>query len=228
MSIPFRCAALLSLALAASPLQARAQDRQPPAHRQVDRRSTIPPAQQPADDGRAARVLRFLAGGTAGLVVHEAGHVLSGVALGANPGFKRLDYGRIPFFVVTHDPVSRRREYVIASSGFLAQHAASEWLLGGPPLRPSPSSFRKGWLTFNLATSAVYTAAAFGRFGPPERDTRGMAVSAGDDGVPEPWIGVLIVTPAALDTIRYAAGDPAWARWSSRAAKAAMLLLAFR
>ncbi|HEX6322225.1 MAG TPA: hypothetical protein VFZ36_00760, partial [Vicinamibacterales bacterium] len=60
MSIPFRCAALLSLALAA-PLEALAQDPQPrPAHRQVDRQSSIPDTQ--ADDGRAARVLRFLAG----------------------------------------------------------------------------------------------------------------------------------------------------------------------
>lgn len=228
MSIPFRCAALLSLALAAAPLEARAQDPPPQsAQRQVDRQSSIP-SEERQDDGRAARVLRFLAGGAAGLVVHEAGHVLSGAALGANPGFKRLDYGVIPFFAVTHDPVSRRREYVISASGFFAQHAASEWLLGGPPLRSSPSAFRKGWLTFNLATSAVYTAAAFGRFGPPERDTRGMAVSAGDGGVPEPMIGVLILTPAVLDGIRYAAGDPAWARWSSRAVKAAMLLIAFR
>lgn len=193
----------------------------------MDRQSSAQ-SEERQDDSRASRVLRFLAGGATGLVVHEAGHVVSGAALGANPGFKRLDYGPIPFFAVTHDPVSRRREYVISSSGFLAQHAASEWLLGGPPLRPSSSAFRKGWLTFNLATSAVYTAAAFGRFGPPERDTRGMAVSAGGDGVPEPWIGVLILTPAVLDGIRYAAGDPAWARWSSRVAKAAMLLIAFR
>lgn len=224
MSIPFRCAALLSLALASPPLEARAQDRLTAAAQEPADK----PAGKPADEGRTARVLRFLAGGATGLVVHEAGHVLSGAALGANPGFTRLDYGVIPFFAVTHDTVSRRREYLISSSGFLAQHAASEWLLGGPPLRPSSSAFRKGWLAFNLATSAVYTAAALGRFGPLERDTRGMAVSAGADGVPEPMIGVLIATPAVLDGIRYAAGDPAWARWSSRAAKAAMLLVALR
>jgi hypothetical protein len=182
--------------------------------------------------GQAGRVLRFLAGGAAGLVVHEAGHVAAGLALEAGPGFRRLDYGFVPFFAVTHDPVSRRREYVIASSGFLAQHAANEWLIGSASrdasLRSSPAAFRKGWLAFNLATSAVYTAAALGRVGPPERDTRGMAVHAGDGGVPEPLIGVLVLTPAVLDGIRYAAGDPAWARWSSRAAKAGMLLLAFK
>lgn len=179
-----------------------------------------------------AQVGAFLAGGAAGLIVHEAGHVATGLVLDANPGFTRLDYGVIPFFAVTHDPVSRRREYLISSSGFFAQHAASEWLLGrdaaGRSLRGRASAFRKGWLTFNLATSALYTAAALGRFGPPERDTRGMAVSAGDDGIAEPAVGVLILVPAVLDGVRYLRDDPAWARWSSRAVKAGLLLIAIR
>jgi hypothetical protein len=175
------------------------------------------------EDKPVRRTVTFLAGAATGLVVHEAGHILTGAALGANPGFKRLDYGVIPFFAVTHDGVSRRREYVISSSGFHAQHAANEWLLGGPS-----STFKKGWLTFNLATSAVYTAAALGTFGPPERDTLGMAGNAGRDGIDEPVIGVLILVPAALDGIRYMKNDPAWARWTSRAVKAGLVLIAFR
>lgn len=192
----FRCAALLSVLLLAAPLDAAAQGR---------------------------RVLSFLAGGAAGLVVHEAGHVTTGLVLGANPGFKRIEYGFIPFFAVSHDQVSRRREYLISSSGLFAQHAANEVLLAG-----EPGAFGKGWLTFNLATSAVYSAAAFGRFGPLERDTRGMAASVGKDGIPEPVIGVLILAPAVLDGVRYFKDDPAWARWSSRALKAGLLLLAIR
>lgn len=221
MSTRFQRAALLS-ALLLLPEAAAAQDRiEPPAR----------PA--PAPRTPAKRVLLFLAGGAAGLVVHETGHVVAGAALGADPGFKRLDYGVIPFFAVTHDAVSRRREYMISSSGFHAQHAANEWLLwggsaGAGSLRASSAPFRKGWLTFNLATSAVYTAAALGTFGPPERDTLGMAASAGRNGVDEPVIGVLILVPAALDGIRYLNNDPAWARWTSRAAKAGLLLLAFR
>lgn len=183
-------------------------------------------APRPAAAQDVASVLRFVAGGAAGLVVHEAGHVVTGLALGANPGFTRLDYGFIPFFAVTHDDVSRRREYLISSSGFHAQHLANEWLLGDEATRGS--AFRKGWLTFNLATSAVYTAAALGTFGPPERDTRGMAVSAGADGIPEPVIGVLILAPAVLDGVRYLKDDPAWARWTSRALKAGLLLIAIR
>jgi hypothetical protein len=34
--------------------------------------------------------------------------------------------------------------------------------------------------------------------------------------------------PAALDGIRYMKNDPAWARWTSRAVKAGLVLIAFR
>jgi hypothetical protein len=247
------CGALASIAIAACAGTAAAQvpqaghaghalrQRQPPRERQAtpDLPATpatpakpVKPAKPatPVKDARQmARVLRFLGGGAAGLVVHEAGHIAAGLAAGANPGFRRLEYGVVPFFAITHDPVSRRREYVIASSGFHAQHLANEWLLGrGPGLRRTDSAFKKGWLTFNLATSAVYTAAALGRFGAPERDTLGIARYAGDDGIAEPIVGVLILVPAALDGVRYAYDDPAWARWGSRAVKAGLVLLAVK
>ncbi len=186
--------------------------------------ASVAPSSAAAQD--AGAILRFVAGGAAGLIVHESGHIVTGLAAGADPGFERLDYGVIPFFAVTHDDVTRRREYLISSSGFHAQHLANEWLLHGEATRGS--AFRKGWLTFNLATSAVYTAAAIGTFGPPERDTRGMAVSVGEKGIPEPVIGVLILAPAALDGWRYWKKDPAWARWTSRATKAGLLLIAVR
>ena len=208
---PCRHAALVSLLLVLSVASAGAQD---------ERAGQVGQVKQ---DRQAKRVLGFLAGGFAGLVAHEGGHVVTGAVQGGDPGFRRLDYGFIPFFTVTHDPVSRRGEYIIASSGFHAQHLANEWLLRSPD-----TAFKKGWLTFNLATSAVYTVAALGEFGPAARDTLGMANYAGEDGVSERVIGVLILTPAALDAVRYALDDPGWARWTSRAFKAGLLLLAFR
>ena len=217
------CAALASLAVLACADTTHAQVKQVKAAKQE---------RQVGQVRQVGRVLRFLGGGAAGLVVHEAGHIATGLAMGADPGFKRLDYGFIPFFAITHDTVSRRREYLISSSGFHAQHLANELLLrrgsraGG--LRASDGAFRKGWLTFNVATSAVYTAAAIGRFGAPERDTLGMARFAGDAGVPEPVIGVMILVPAALDGVRYLCDDPAWARWTSRAVKTGLLLIAVR
>ena len=99
------CAALASVALFACVSAAHAQDRQ---GRQVK------PGKQ------VKQVLGFLGGGAAGLVVHEAGHIATGLAMGAGPGFKRLDYGVIPFFAITHDSVSRRREtgsWVTAKKG---------------------------------------------------------------------------------------------------------------
>lgn len=205
------CVALASLFVAAS------------ADAQTGQVKQGKPVKQVKQEGPVKPVFKFLAGGFAGLVAHEGGHVVTGLVQGANPGFRRLDYGVLPFFAVTHDPVSRRGEYVIASSGFHAQHLANEWLLQSPD-----TAFKKGWLAFNLATSAVYTVAALGEFGPEERDTLGMATYAGEDGVPERAIGVLILVPAALDGVRYALDDPAWARWTSRAFKAGLLLLTFK
>jgi hypothetical protein len=80
-------------------------------------------------------------------------------------------------------------------------------------------------LAFNLAASAVYSVAAFGRFGPPERDTRGMAITVGDDGIPEPVIGLLVLAPAALDGYRYLKPHATWAKWASRGAKIAGVAL---
>ena len=91
---------------------------------------------------------------------------------------------------------------MISSAGFWVQHATSEWLLTRHPhLRREHAPFRKGLLAWNVLASAAYSGAAFARAGPPERDTRGMAMSL---GVPEPWIGALILAPAVLDAVRYA------------------------
>ncbi len=187
--------------------------------------TTAAPAQsqtanpQPAAP-RVPAVLLFLAGGGAGLVGHELGHVVTGLAFDAHPRARRLDYGPIPFFSIQHDDVSRRKEFVITSSGFWMQHASSEWLLmSRPNLVDERAPFLKGVFVFNLAASAVYSAAAFGRFGPPERDTRAMAATLGKDGVPEPVIGLVILAPALLDGYRYLDPDSRWARWASRGMK---------
>jgi hypothetical protein len=83
----------------------------------------------------------------------------------------------------------------------------------------------KGVLAFNLAASAVYGAAAFGRFGPPERDTRAMAATLGKDGIPEPVVGLLVLAPAALDGYRYLNPESRWARWMSRGVKVFAVVL---
>jgi hypothetical protein len=171
-------------------------------------------------------VLAFVAGAAVGFGAHEGGHVLAGAAFSANPSTKSIHYGGLPFFAVTHDPVTRRREFVISSSGFWVQHAGSEWILTKRPnLRNESAPFAKGVLTFNIATSVVYAAGAFGKLGPPESDTRGMAASLGRSGWREPAVGLMILGPAALDTYRYFKPEQRWAAWTSRGMKAGLVLL---
>ena len=97
--------------------------------------SQAPPAPTASDkDGvDAGDVAQFLLGGALGLGLHESGHVIAGAAFGANPGIKGIRYGFIPFFAITHDPVSPAREYTISSAGFWVQSLTSEWLLTRRP-----------------------------------------------------------------------------------------------
>ena len=142
---------------------------------------------------------------------------------GADPGMKGVSFGPIPFFAVTHEPVSPAREYTIAASGFWVQHATSEWLLTRRPgLRVEHAPLAKGVLAFNVLASTAYATAAFGTFGPHERDTRAMADAL---GVAEPWIGGLILAPAVLDTWRYFKPESRWAAWTSRAMKVGAVLM---
>jgi hypothetical protein len=161
-----------------------------------------------------------------GLVAHEGGHLLFDVIFDTDPGIKRVEFGGIPFFAITHTQVSRRREFVISAAGFWVQEATNEWLLTTRPrLRWEHAPFAKGVFAFNVGASAMYAVAAFGRWGPGERDTRGMAVGARLD---EPWIGAVVLAPAVLDTWRYFDPDARLPVWLSRAAKVVTVLLVLR
>jgi hypothetical protein len=179
-----------------------------------------------ANESSFRRTVSFLAGGALGLGVHEVGHLITSAVFGANPRVTSLEDGPLPFFVITHDDVSRRREFVISSSGFWMQHAGSEWILSARPnIAREHAPLLKGVLAFNVGASAVYGVTAFVRSGPVERDTRGMAVSLGTDGVPEPVIGALVLAPALLDGYRYLKPEATWAKWTSRGCKIAAVLL---
>lgn len=170
------------------------------------------------------KTFSLLAGAAVGLGIHESGHVMTGALFGANPGVKPINFAGIPFFAITHDRVTRREEFVISSAGFWMQHAGSEVLLSTRPnLRDESAPFLKGMLAFNLATSAMYSGAAFLQIGPPERDTLGMAMSLGKRGWPEPVVGAFVLAPAILDGYRYLHPDARWATWASRSVKAAFM-----
>jgi hypothetical protein len=174
-------------------------------------------AAAPAEQSATAAAMVFLGGAATAFAAHEAGHVVFDVAFDANPGVRRVEFHGIPFFAVTHDTLPRRQELAVSYAGFWVQQATSEWILTRQPdLRRRRAPFAKGMLAFNVGAAAAYAGAAFARTGPPERDTRGIAVSAGLD---ERWVGAVILAPAVLDTWRYFDPGNRWLVWAARAAK---------
>ena len=168
----------------------------------------------------------FLAGGALALGMHEGGHLLFDGVFDARPGVKRVSFGPMPFFAITHRDVPPGREFTIASAGFWVQHATDEWLLTRRPgLRHESAPLAKGVLAFNVLASAAYSGAAMAHAGPAERDTRAMAATLGVD---ERWVGGMLLAPALLDSWRYLRPGSRWATWSSRMAKIAIVMLAIR
>jgi len=203
------------------PPQLLAQTAEPgPTSTPEARSSSTPPG------ASATAIAQFVVGGTLGLGLHEGGHLFMASVLGADPGLKKVSFGPIPFFAISHSDVTPGREYAISAAGFWLQHASSEWLLSRRPgLRYERAPLAKGLLAFNVLASVAYAAAAFGNFGPYERDTRAMADAA---AMSEPWVGAMILGPAALDTWRYVKPRSRWAAWSSRALKVTAVLVVVR
>ena len=171
-------------------------------------------------------VVRFFAGAALGLGFHESAHLIADEAFGADPGVRKVSAGFIPFFAITHEPVTPTKEFIISSAGFWAQDVGSDIVLSKhPQLRQEHAPVLKGLLAFNVVTSVIYSGAAFVRRGPAERDPRGMALSADVD---EPWIGVTVLAPALLDAARYYRPNSRALRWASRAAKVGGALLIFK
>src|SRR5262245_61982396 len=180
----------------------------------------------PSVSAQTIDVVRFFAGAALGLGFHESAHLIADEAFGADPGVRKVSAGFIPFFAITHEPVTPTKEFIISSAGFWAQHIGTEITLARhPQLREEHAPVLKGLLAFNVVTSVIYAGAAFARHGPVERDTRGIAVSADVD---EPWVGVTVLAPAVIDAARYYRPNSRTLRWASRAAKVGGTLLIFR
>lgn len=159
--------------------------------------------------------------------MHESGHLIFDAAFDAQPRIKRVDFGPFPFFAIAHRPdLSARREFTVSSAGFWVQNGTSEALLTRhPDLRHEHAPVSKGVLAFNVLTSIGYGTVAFAKAGPFERDTRGIADAIRVD---ERVIGVVVMTPAVLDAIRYFKPKARWAVWASRAAKVGSVLFIVR
>ena len=162
-----------------------------------------------------------LAGVASGFVAHEASHLGFDLAFDAKPRLKGVRFGSIPFFAVAHDAdTPPRQEALISGAGFLSQYIWTEIALSHRPAAQSLSNFSKGVLAFHVATSVAYAGAAFARYGPFERDTRGIADATGTD---ERLIGAVVLAQAAFDSWRYLRPQSRAARWGSRLSKAAFI-----
>lgn len=163
-------------------------------------------------------------GFVAGLTAHESGHVTVALGFRARPHMRGVDFHGIPFFAVAHTSgLPRRREFIVSSAGFWAQHATSEAILTAhPALWRDGHWFETGFVAFGIATSATYAGAAWARVGPAERDTRSMAATL---GVTEPVIGTLVLLPALLDGYRAWRPGSRRTAWVSRAVKVGFMLL---
>jgi hypothetical protein len=181
----------------------------------------------PQEQSAVSKFGRVILGGAAGLGLHEAGHLVANWAFEEKVKIKKVDYKGIPFFALSHAPdLSPRREYVVSSAGLWTQYLYSEQILTHHPnLKNEESPFRKGMLAFHVVTSLVYSGAAFGKTGPVERDTRGMASSRRID---ERWIGAMVLAPALLDMYRYFNPEARWATWTSRGVKMGSVVLVLK
>jgi hypothetical protein len=159
----------------------------------------------------------FLAGAAVGFGVHETSHLAFDVAFDAEPRIKGVRFGPIPFFAITHrNGLPARQEAWISGAGFLSQHAVTEVILSRRAPGQTLSAFGKGALAFHVATSIAYAGAALSKYGPYERDTRGLATATRTD---ERWVGALVLAPAAFDVWRGLRPDSAAAKWLSRLSK---------
>jgi len=193
---------------------------------QASAQSTPGQAARPPEH-RVADIATFLAGSVLALAMHEGGHLVFDVVFDANPKITHVQFGPFPFFAISHrGDLSPRREFTISSAGFWVQEATNEWLLARRPhLREEHAPLAKGVFVFNVLNSIGYSAVAFAKAGPAERDTRGMASGIGVD---ERAIGAIVLAPAVIDAYRYFRPESRWAKWASRIAKAGGILLVIK
>ncbi|RZP29368.1 hypothetical protein EVA25_01675 [bacterium] len=173
------------------------------------------------DEHGGCELCRGLFGVGLGFGLHEGGHLLTNTLFQSDPYVKPVKGAGIPFFAISHRKVLPSwQEAVVASSGLWTQFALAETILTrAPDLRRQRAPIQKGLLAFHVGLSLLYGVAGLGHWGPPERDTRGIAQNL---GVNERWVGAVVLAPGLLDAYRYYRAAPRWVRWGSRIAKLAL------
>jgi hypothetical protein len=106
---------------------------------------------RPSAPGRQWRQLA--AGFATSLLVHEAAHVVTAVAVGGRPSFG-FDKGRPTVFSGMSATADTRRQFLFSSMGLNAQALLDEVILDVPHDRGAP--FERGILAGGIATALFY------------------------------------------------------------------------
>ena len=174
-----------------------------------------PSAAPTTSENRVTSAVSFLGGAAVGLAPTRPATCCSTASSTRIPASRESRFSGIPFFAITHDGMSPRREFIIDSAGFWVQEATNEIILTRRPnLRHERAPFVKGVFAFNVLVSVGYAGAAFARAGPAERDTRGMAQSLAMEGTvcraPRSWSRRSSISCATTNLTRAGPrGDPA-------------------
>lgn len=96
---------------------------------------------------------RFVLGATSSLLLHEAGHVLTSILLGARPSFG-FDTGRPTVYSGIDASVDPHKQFLFSSAGLNAQSLADELVLDIP--HEGGGSFERGFLACGIGTTLFY------------------------------------------------------------------------
>ena len=96
---------------------------------------------------------RFVLGATSSLLLHEAGHVLTSLFLGARPSFG-FNAGRPTVYSGIDARLEPHKQFLFSSAGLNAQSLADELVLDIPHDRGG--SFERGFLAGGIGTTLFY------------------------------------------------------------------------
>ena len=134
-------------------------------------------------------------GATASLLLHEAGHVITALALGARPTFG-FDALRPTIYSGLDSRVQPHKQFLFSAAGLTTQSLVDEAILDIPHSRGS--SFERGILAGGIATTAFYLT--IGRSG----SVSDVAYMARMHGMTKTQITLLYGGVAAVHALRIA------------------------
>lgn len=96
---------------------------------------------------------KFIAGGISSILAHEAGHVLTSLAVGGHPSFG-FDTGRPTIYSGIDSHIDPHKQFLFSAAGLVTQSVIDEAILDIPHSRGT--AFERGILAGGLGTTLFY------------------------------------------------------------------------